>query len=238
MHKAQEAWPLLSAEGQKMLVWQMRGMGDYERRVRPRKTRLFEFALGSSLRPPASSPTGRVVEIGVGTGTNFPFMAAGGVREVIAVEPNPYFEPLAQEAAEKAGIALQVQQGRAEQMPFETGSVDTVVATLVMCSVDDVRAALSEIHRVLHPGGRYIFTEHVAAKDGSILRAAQEAANPLQMSTAAGCRLTRDPLEDIQRVFVAPNVHTERWTLLDETSESLAPHFLLSPHLSGFATRQ
>ena len=108
-----------------------------------------------------------------------------------------------------------------------------------MCSVDSVRRSLEEIHRVLKPGGRYIFTEHVAAPvDRPILTMAQQLADPLQRALAEGCHLRRDPGDDILETFGRDNVWFERFVLSAPSNDDwLPPHFLLSPHLIGVATK-
>ena len=112
-----------------------------------------------------------------------------------------------------------------------------VIGTMVLCSVSSVQQSLSEVYRVLKPGGRYIFTEHVAAPDNKpLLTMAQQLADPLQQLLAEGCHLTRDPEEEILRMFGKDNVCLDRFVLSSER-DSLPPHFLLSPHLIGVATK-
>ena len=110
---------------------------------------------------------------------------------------------------------------------------------MVMCSVNSVRQSLEEIHRVLKPGGRYIFTEHIAAPvDHPILTMAQQLADPLQQVLAEGCHLRRDPGDEILEAFGHANVQSERFVLSASSSDNLLPpHFLLSPHLIGVATK-
>jgi len=206
-------------------------MADYERLLRRRKAELFRRALGG-----LSAPS--VVEVGVGTGVNFPFFAAAGVRSVVGVEPNPYFASAAGEAAGREGLELRMEAAAAEALPFASGSVDAVVATLVLCSVRELGRALAEFRRVLRPGGRYVFTEHVAAPEGTWLRLAQGVFDPLQQAVAVGCSLTRRPLPVIREVFGSERVEAEGWDVREENNlEPLAPHFLLAPHISGFAER-
>lgn len=219
-----------TAASQRFFVQQMRGMADYERLVASKKAQLFRSAL-SGMAPQ------RVVEVGVGTGVNFAFLRDAGVREVIAVEPNLEFLPVASAAADNVGMQLQVREGVMEQLPIATGSVDAVVATLVLCSVKDVAKAVAEAHRVLRPGGRYIFTEHVAAPADSMLRVAQGFFDPMQKGLAAGCSLTGQPLPKITSAFGASNTQASHWSLSGDASSPLPPHFLLSPHLSGFAEK-
>jgi len=220
-----------SAARERGLVQQMRGMADYERLLQRRKAELFKRALGG-----LESPS--VVEVGVGTGVNFPHLAAAGVRSVVGVEPNANFAPVAGEAARSAGLEFRLEAAAAEALPFASGSVDVVVATLVLCSVRGLGRALAEFRRVLRPGGRYVFTEHVAAPEGTWLRLAQGVFDPLQQVVAVGCRLTQRPLPVIQDTFGPERVAAERWDVREENGLGpLAPHFLLAPHVSGYAEK-
>lgn len=115
-----------------------------------------------------------------------------------------------------------------------------VIGTMVMCSVNSVSQSLKEIHRVLKPGGRYIFTEHVTAPDNApFLTMAQQLADPLQKVLAEGCHLRRDPGNDIFQTFGHDNVQSERFIVSapPPSDDLLPPHFLISPHLIGVATK-
>jgi SAM-dependent methyltransferase len=103
---------------------------------------------------------GRAVEIGAGNGMNFRHYPAN-VDEVIALEPEPYLRARAEEAARDAPVPVSVRAGVADELPFENGSCDTVVASLVLCTVPDPLGALIELRRVLRPGGQLRFFEHV-----------------------------------------------------------------------------
>jgi len=131
-----------------------------------------------------------VLEIGPGPGTNLAYLPPG--VQYLALEPNPFFHPRLREEARKRGLALTLLPGRAEAIPLPEGSVDLVVGTLVLCSVKDPRKALAEVHRVLRPGGAYLFLEHVAAPKGTPLRFLQEAATPLFFFLGDGCHPNRD----------------------------------------------
>ena len=139
---------------------------------------------------------GRVVEVGAGNGLNFSHYP-NAVREVIAVEPESYLRARAELAASKATIFVRVVDGDAEHLPLEDGSIDAAVTSLVLCSVTDQTAALSEIWRVLRPGGELRFYEHVMAGDARLARF-QRLADPVWTRFAGGCRLTRNTLDAIQ----------------------------------------
>ncbi len=109
---------------------------------------------------------GTVLEIGPGTGVNLAYLPDGVYW--IGLEPNPYFHPHLRRALSLRGLSGDVLLGQAEAIPLPEGSVEAVVATLVLCSVEDPRRALAEILRVLKPGGRFVFLEHVAAPQGTL----------------------------------------------------------------------
>lgn len=214
---------------QSLLVLQMRGMGDYERFMRPKKSILFREAF-------QGLKAQRVVEVGVGLGVNFSFLREAGVKQLVAVEPNQHFTSSALNAAKTEGLQLVVQNGVMEALPFETASVDVIVGTFLLCSVSDVDQAVAEAFRVLRPGGRYIFTEHTAASSGSWLVMAQSFFDSAQQTVAGGCHLTRDPLPVIKKTFGSQQVFAERGQLGDGNNP-FPPHFLLSPHVVGYAVK-
>jgi ubiquinone/menaquinone biosynthesis C-methylase UbiE len=116
-----------------------------------------------------SKARGRVLEIGAGTGLNLPYYPAG-VEEIVFTEPE---EPMAKRLEAKladAGRPSRVTRAPAERLPFEDDSFDTVVCTLVLCTVEDPDQAISEVARVLRPGGQFLFLEHVRADDPKLAR--------------------------------------------------------------------
>jgi ubiquinone/menaquinone biosynthesis C-methylase UbiE len=142
--------------------------------------------------------TGRVLELGCGTGVNFA-RYPGTVSEVIAIEPEPYLRQRAAEAAAGIGIPVRVLAGHADQLPLEDESVDAAVCSLVLCSVPDQARALSELRRVLRPGGELRFYEHVAARN-SLGRALQRVADATFWPRAFGnCHTARDTCVAIER---------------------------------------
>ena len=107
---------------------------------------------------------GRVLEIGAGTGLNLEHYP-GGVEDIVLTEPE---EPMARRLERRLAASSrhgEVIVAPAEQLPFEDDSFDTVVCTLVLCTVNDPQKALSEIARVLRPGGQLLFLEHIRADD-------------------------------------------------------------------------
>src|SRR6185503_8191601 len=105
--------------------------------------------------------------IGAGNGINFANYPPE-VTEVVAVEPEAYLRDKAMQAAATAPVEVTVLNGLADALPFEDGSIDAAVTSLVLCSVPDQSRALSEIARVLKPGGRLRFYEHVLAQDEKV----------------------------------------------------------------------
>jgi ubiquinone/menaquinone biosynthesis C-methylase UbiE len=138
---------------------------------------------------------GRVLEVGAGTGASFPYYAK--TAEVIATEPDPYMLERAKKRLEELGVAnIELRQAGTEELPFEDASFDTVVSTLVFCSVDDPAQGLRELRRVLKPGGSLRFVEHVRA-DGWKARV-QDAMVPLWSWLGAGCHPNRRTLETMK----------------------------------------
>jgi ubiquinone/menaquinone biosynthesis C-methylase UbiE len=115
----------------------------------------------------------------------------------------------------------------AEAIPLPPGSVDAVAATLVLCSVTDQHAALAEIRRVLRPGGRFVFFEHVAAAPGTLARRLQHIAAPFTRLADHGCRPNRETWQAIEQAgFQALELH---W-FARRTAFSL-----YGPHIAGIA---
>jgi ubiquinone/menaquinone biosynthesis C-methylase UbiE len=113
--------------------------------------------------------SGRTLEIGAGTGLNLAHYRAA-VTELVLTEPDRHMaKQLRAKLAQGASAThpVEVVESGAEQLPFEDASFDTVVSTLVLCTVPDPERAVAEIQRVLRPGGRFLYIEHVRDHDGS-----------------------------------------------------------------------
>ncbi|MDP2311681.1 MAG: class I SAM-dependent methyltransferase [Pseudomonadota bacterium] len=134
---------------------------------------------------------GRVLEIGVGTGLNLAHYERA--TELHAIEPDPHMRRRAEARAHGLSIPVTVHAAGAEAMPFPDAFFDTVVATFVFCTIPDPEAAAAEVVRVLRPGGRLLFAEHVRSTVGPVY-AAQRTVDPLWQRLAGGCHLTRDPV--------------------------------------------
>lgn len=141
---------------------------------------------------------GRTVEIGAGTGLNFEHYP-DAVEELVLTEP---FEPMARRLRERAaGSAgsrtVTVVEAPADRLPVEDDWADTVVCTLVLCTVDDVPATLAEISRILKPGGRLLFAEHVRSDDPGLARWQDRLEGPWKL-VGHGCRCNRDTVAAIE----------------------------------------
>ncbi|MDA0160809.1 class I SAM-dependent methyltransferase [Solirubrobacter ginsenosidimutans] len=139
---------------------------------------------------------GRVVELGAGTGLNLRHYP-DGVDELLLVEPDPAMRRQLARRLRRMRRAAEIVDAPAERLPFSDHSVDTVVATLVLCTVDDPRLALREITRVLRPGGKLLFLEHVRAPTPRLARWQQRLHEPWR-HFACGCRCDRATVELIR----------------------------------------
>jgi SAM-dependent methyltransferase len=151
---------------------------------------------------------GRVVEIGAGTGLNVEHYSREA-EEVILTEPVPAMCRRARRRA-SGHDGMRVVQAGAEALPLEDGSVDTVVSTLVLCTVAEVEPVLAEIVRVLRPGGRLLFCEHVRANEPKLARRQSRYARPWA-AFAQGCRCDRDTLDLLTRRFDIERVEDAGW---------------------------
>lgn len=137
---------------------------------------------------------GVVLEIGGGTGANLPHYR--GVEGVVIAEPDPFMRRRLTPKLEHARVPVQVSDADAQRLPFADDSFDTVVSTLVLCTVPDPHAALREIRRVLRPEGRLLLLEHVRG-EGSSARW-QDRIEPLWKHLAAGCHPNRDTVANVK----------------------------------------
>src|SRR5512135_840755 len=128
-----------------------------------------EAGLRSLRRGLLAEASGSVLEVGAGTGANLAHYN-GKVESLVFTEPEPaMIRRLQKKAREEAPLA-KILRAPAEDLPFEDDTFDTVVSTLVLCGVDDQARALREIKRVLRPGGRLLFLEHVRSDDQTLAR--------------------------------------------------------------------
>ncbi|HEX2908380.1 MAG TPA: class I SAM-dependent methyltransferase [Phototrophicaceae bacterium] len=170
--------------------------------------------------------TGTVLEIGPGTGANFPYFR----RDIrwIGAEPNLFMHPHLQKAAQRAGITeVDIRPLTGEKLNLADNSLDAVVATHVLCSVDHQERVLQEIRRVLKPAGRFIFLEHVAAPPGTPLRQFQGFIRPVWAYCGDGCHLNRETWTAIENAGFT-QVEIEHFRI---------PAPFVSPHIAGYAVK-
>lgn len=186
----------------------------------------YEKAVGDRKQALFATIHGNVLEIGPGTGPNLSYYP----KDIhwIGIEPNSYMHPYLNKEAEKLGLNIDIRTGTAERIDAEDNSIDTVVSTLVLCSVPSLSATLQEILRVLKPSGRFLFIEHVAAPQGTLLRKVQSGIKPIWKVVADGC-----------------NPDRETWIALDNAGfESVnyqyfeAPFPIVSPHIIGIGNKK
>ena len=138
--------------------------------------------------------SGSVLDIGAGTGAMFPYFKevtiAGAPATFSAIEPDPHMRRQAVKRARDLGLEVTIKDAGAEALPFADESIDVVIASLVFCTIPDVGGALSEVARVLKPGGEFRFLEHVRG-DGTI-GIAHDVLAPAWHTVAGGCHLNRE----------------------------------------------
>jgi SAM-dependent methyltransferase len=169
----------------------------------------------------------RLVEIGPGPGGNLRYYRPGS--QVVAFEPNPAMHARLQGEAAHRGLVLDLHPRGGEDLDLPDGSVELVVATLVLCTVADPDTVLAEIRRVLAPGGRLVFLEHVVAPPGTALRRLQKVLHRPWRWLFEGCHLQRDTAAAIRRAGFA--------RLELEEFRVPPPFFPGSPHVAGIAVR-
>ena len=134
--------------------------------------------------------SGRVIELGAGDGRNFALYPPE-VTEVVAVEPEPYLRERAATAAHAAPVTVTVVPGQADRLPAEDASFDAGVASLVLCTVPDQASALAELRRVIKPGGKLHFFEHVHSNRPRQARI-ENVLDHVWPHVAGGCHMNRD----------------------------------------------
>jgi ubiquinone/menaquinone biosynthesis C-methylase UbiE len=153
-----------------------------------------EAGLREMRREALSGATGRTIDIGAGTGANLGLFP-GAVTDLILAEPDPHMaKRLRTKAAQGDATVI---EAPAERLPFEDGSFDTAAFTLVLCTVPNPAAALTEASRVLKPGGKMLFLEHVRAQDAGLARWQDRLEKPWRF-LADGCHCNRDTVATIE----------------------------------------
>ncbi|HEV8333699.1 MAG TPA: class I SAM-dependent methyltransferase [Steroidobacteraceae bacterium] len=148
-----------------------------------------------------SGAHGRVLEIGIGSGLNLPLYRSPA-SEILGLEPAPRLIAMAQRPASRCTLPVRFIEASAESIPLDRHSIDTVVTTWTLCSIPQVALALSEMRRVLRPGGQLLFVEHGRAPEEGV-RKWQERLTPAWKHIGGGCHLNRPIRELVERAGFA-----------------------------------
>jgi ubiquinone/menaquinone biosynthesis C-methylase UbiE len=199
-------------------------MGIYSRHVLPR---IVNAACGMKAADPlrervCAGLEGEVVEIGFGSGLNVPFYS-DRITRVAAIEPADVGWKLAEKRLSASTVPVERSGLDGQSLPFDDNSFDTALSTWTLCTIPDVAAALSEVRRVLKPGGTLHFVEHGLAPDESV-RKWQHRLEPVQKRVFGGCHLTRQPAN----LLTDAGFHVSE---LDEFYEENAPKIFAADSL-------
>lgn len=176
-------------------------MGIYSRLIFPR---LLDLSMsGKELsryrQSLLASVCGEVLEIGFGTGLNMPYYG-DGVTSLTAIDPNEGMTEIATSRIQSSTVKVDLQTANAEALPMSAESFDAVVCTWTLCSIPNIAQALTEVCRVLKPGGKFFFIEHGLSPDRGV-GTWQRRVTPLQRRIADGCHLDRPMASLIEAVF-------------------------------------
>lgn len=155
-----------------------------------------EAGLREMRRATLAEASGRTIDIGAGTGANLGLYPTA-VSELVLSEPDPHMAAKLRPKLAASGITAEVVDAPAESLPFEDSSFDTAVFTLVLCTVPDPAAALAEAARILKPGGRLLFVEHVRSDEPGLARWQDRLESPWRF-LADGCHCNRDTVAMIE----------------------------------------
>lgn len=161
-------------------------------------------------REQVGQAAGRVLELGAGTGLNLRHYRT--VERLVLTEPDPAMVGRLRRRLAASRVSGVVARTPAERLPFDDESFDTVIGTLVLCTVADPEAALREVRRVLVPGGRLLFIEHVRADAGSRLERWQDRLQRPWRAFACGCRCNQSTADLIRSAGLEiQNIHVATW---------------------------
>lgn len=188
--------------------------------------RLLDFVMSRRLmemqRPAVlAEASGHVLEIGFGTALNVPHYPPE-VERLTVLDPADVLPRRVARRLAAAPMPVDRHQLDAARLPFESNRFDCVVSTWTLCSIADVRGALSEVWRVLKPGGRLLFVEHGRSERPTVARW-QDRFNPLQRVVGCGCNLNRQ-IDELIREAGFNLRRLERWDM-PQTPAIFAPHY-------------
>jgi ubiquinone/menaquinone biosynthesis C-methylase UbiE len=178
-----------------------------------RQMNFFDRALFAGGREWACSRAhGHVLEIAVGTGRNLAHHRDD--VKLTGIELSPEMLAIAQQRAEELGRQADLRIGDAQALDFPDSSFDSVVCTLALCTIPEDRAAVAEVYRVLHPGGRFLLLEHVRSPMAPV-RVVQRMLEPLTIRFEAD-HLTREPLDHLAAVgFDVEELERSKWGIVE-----------------------
>jgi len=168
-------------------------MGIYDNHILPR---LIDLACGQEpiskqRQKVVPHAEGRVLEVGMGSGLNLSFYDPSRIEKVWGLEPSEGMRRRAEPRLGDAPFEVEWLGLPGEEIPLDDASADTVLLTYTLCTIPDAPAALAQMHRVLKPGGKLLFSEHGAAPDPGV-RKWQDRINPIWKKLAGGCNINRD----------------------------------------------
>ena len=168
-------------------------MGVYEKYLLPRLTHLACQTRPAMRQREKVVPlaTGKVLEIGIGSGLNLPYYHEDQVQHIWGLDPSRELWALAKTDRKPANLDIEFLESPAESIPLDNHCADTVLVTYTLCTIPDIATALAEVRRVLKPAGQLIFCEHGAAPDRWVRRF-QEALTPAWRRVGGGCHLNRE----------------------------------------------
>ena len=209
-------------------------MSFYEDKIFPILLDTLTIGLRQQRQEVLQTASGRVLEIGIGTGANLPFYTEQA-SEIVGIEPSMALLNRAHARVHQLSPSfrarVRLQQGFAERLDFPADTFDTAVACLVFCTIPEAEAAAREMYRVLKPGGKTVFFEHVRATDATLIRW-QNRFNTLWKKFACGCNLNRDT----KALFAEVGFHYQ------ELREYRHPAFkwlkLCAPVIQGVAVKE
>ncbi len=158
--------------------------------------RIDEYGLRETRRELLASAHGRVLDVGTGTGSNLGLFPEA-VEQLVLAEPDEHMLRVLRRKLARAPLDAELVRAPAEALPFAAESFDCVTCTMVMCTMPDPARGLEEMARVLKPGGRLLFLEHVRSEDAGFART-QDRVDPLWRFLADGCHCNRDALAAIE----------------------------------------